>query len=72
MSAAGSLSRCVGPFLVGWIYNDYGTYWTFTCSIITALLALALILLSYKRLVPFQAHKDEEYNDELEIEVTKL
>ena len=72
MSAAGSLSRCVGPFLVGWIYNDYGTYWTFACSIITSLLALALILLSYKRLVPFQDRDTEEDGEELEIEITKL
>lgn len=72
MSAAGSLARCVGPFLVGWIYNDYGIYWTFACSLISGVLALALLLLSYKRLIPFERRKNEENNDEYEIEVTKL
>ena len=63
MSASGTFSWCVGPFLIGWIYDDYGTYWTFTCSILTSLLAFPLILLSYKPLVPFEVRRPEEDND---------
>ena len=71
MTAAGSLARTIGPFLVGWIYNDYGTYWTFACSFIFAGMALSLLLFSYKRLVPFN-RKTQEEDDDFEIEVTRL
>ena len=71
LSAFASLARAVGPFLVGWIYDDYGTYWTFGTQFICGGLALTLLIINYKRLIPYHAHNDQE-DDNFEVEVTKF
>ena len=73
LTATGSAARAAGPFLVGWVYNDYGTYWTFGISFIWLGISVILLIVSYKRLVPYQKIRDDEItSDEVEIEVTKL
>ena len=58
---------------MGWVYNDYGTYWTFGISFIWLGISVILLIVSYKRLVPYQKISDDEItSDEVEIEVTKL
>ena len=78
LTATGSAARSAGPFLVGWLYNDYGTYWTFGITFIWLGFSVILLIVSYKRLVPYKnddsnvandAHRD---NDSDEVEITKL
>ena len=58
---------------MGWVYNDYGTYWTFGISFIWLGISVILLIVSYKRLVPYQKiSEDEITSDDVEIEVTKL
>ena len=58
---------------MGWVYNDYGTYWTFGISFIWLGISVILLIVSYKRLVPYQKiSEDEITSDAVEIEVTKL
>ena len=58
---------------MGWVYNDYGTYWTFGISFIWLGISVILLIVSYKRLVPYQKISDDEItSDTVEIEVTKL
>ena len=58
---------------MGWVYNDYGTYWTFGISFIWLGISVILLIVSYKRLVPYQKISDDEITSgEVEIEVTKL
>ena len=72
LSAAGSLSRAIGPFVVGWLYTDYGTYWTIGWSFIFSGISLAILLFTYKRLIPYQYRNRQPNDDVLELEVTKL
>ena len=78
LTATGSAARAAGPFLVGWLYNDYGTYWTFGITFIWLGIAVILLIVGYKRLVPYKnddsnvlndAHRD---NVSDEVEITKL
>ena len=57
---------------MGWLYNDYGTYWTFGITFIWLGLSVILLLVSYKRLVPYHSKENEAKSDELEKEVTRL
>ena len=57
LSASGSLARVSGPVFVGWIYREYGTYLTMALSLIGLVIGFVLMLITYKRLVPFQASK---------------
>ena len=74
ISASGSLSRSIGPLMVGWIYNEYGTYWTFGFSLIATGVALILLLVSYRRLIPYHMYleKTRPPANSVEIEVTKF
>ena len=73
LTATGSAARAAGPFLVGWLYNDYGTYWTFGISFIWLGISVILLLVSYKRLVPYQSNKEiDSISDDFKDEVTRL
>ena len=72
LTATGSAARAAGPFLVGWLYNDYGTYWTFGITFIWLGLSVILLLVSYKRLVPYHSEENEDKSDKLEQEIKKL
>ena len=55
LTTSGSLSRVIGPVGVSYVYQAYGTYFTFggVCTILT--MALLAGVLSYPRLkVKFQ------------------
>ena len=53
LSGSGSLARVSGPVFVGWIYREYGTYWTMGLPLVGLVIGLILMLFAYKRLVPF-------------------
>lgn len=78
LTATGSAARAAGPFLVGWLYNDYGTYWTFGITFIWLGIAVILLIVSYKRLVPYKNDENNVLNDAHrdnvsdEVEITKL
>ena len=78
LTATGSAARAAGPFLVGWLYNDYGTYWTFGITFIWLGIAVILLIVSYKRLVPYKNNEINVLNDAHrdnvsdEVEITKL
>ena len=73
LTATGSAARAAGPFLVGWLYNDYGTYWTFGITFIWLGMSVILLVVSYKRLVPYQhTIENKGTSDKLEQEVTRL
>ena len=78
LTATGSAARAAGPFLVGWLYNDYGTYWTFGITFIWIGIAVILLIVSYKRLVPYKNDENNVLNDAHrdnvsdEVEITKL
>ena len=79
LSASGSLDRVSGPLFVGWIYREYGTYWTMGLPLIGLVIGLILMMFAYKRLVPFMrryAQQEENGigmgNVESELENTNL
>ena len=79
LSAAGSLARVSGPLFVGWIYREYGTYWTMGLPLVGIVIGLILMLCYYKRLIPFMkryATKEENgigmRNVEQELESSEL
>lgn len=51
-SVADSLPRLLGLFVVSFIYTNYGMYLTAGLMVFTVLIALVLILIFYKRLIP--------------------
>ena len=51
-SVADSLPRLLGLFVVSFIYTNYGMYLTAGLMVFTVLVALVLILIFYKRLIP--------------------
>ena len=51
-SVGDSLPRLLGLFVVSYIYTNYGTYLTVGVMVFTVLVALVLILIFYKRLIP--------------------
>ena len=53
LSASGSLARVSGPLFVGWIYREYGTYWTMGLPLLGLVIGLVLMLFAYKRLIPY-------------------
>ena len=50
LTTSGALSRVIGPIGVAYVYQAYGTYWTFgaICTILT--LSMLTAVLSYRRL----------------------
>ena len=52
LSSVDSLSRILGLFVVSFIYTNYGMYLTAGVMAFTVLVALVLILIFYKRLIP--------------------
>ena len=72
LSTAGSFSRAIGPLVIGWIYTDYGTYWTMGWGLIFSGIGVGLLFINYKRLVPFNNHNKQASDSNVEIEVTKL
>ena len=53
LSGSGSLARVSGPLFVGWIYREYGTYWTMGLPLVGLVIGLILMIFAYKRLIPF-------------------
>jgi hypothetical protein len=53
LSASGSLARVSGPLFVGWIYREYGTYWTMVLPMFGLIIGLALMIYAYKSLIPY-------------------
>ena len=53
LSASGSLARVSGPLFVGWIYREYGTYWTMVLPMFGLIIGLGLMIYAYKRLIPY-------------------
>jgi len=54
LTAAGSFARILGPIFVSYIYEAYGTYWTFGLCAASLLLATIATLFTYKRLIPIE------------------
>ena len=54
LTAAGSLARIMGPLLVSYVYNGFGLYFTYGLIGASMATALALILISFPRLVPLK------------------
>ena len=52
LSSVDSLSRLLGMLVVMYIYTNYGMYLTAGVMVFTVLVALVLILIFYKRLIP--------------------
>ncbi|XP_043865374.1 major facilitator superfamily domain-containing protein 8 [Drosophila mojavensis] len=52
MTAAGCLSRVMGPVFVGSIYTRLGTYWTFGFTSIMMLVSMIWLLFSNRVLIP--------------------
>lgn len=55
LTASGSLARVLGPIVVSYVYNLFGLYATSGLIVALMLVALALTLAAYRRLVPFAA-----------------
>ena len=49
-TALSQLAGTLAPLVASWIYKEYGTYWTFSCSMILSLGAVALNVIFFKRL----------------------
>lgn len=60
LSAAGSLARVSGPLFVGWIYREYGTYWTMLLPMFGLIIGLVLMLFAYKRLIPYVKRRAQQ------------
>jgi len=54
LTAAGSFARILGPIFVSYIYERFGTYWTFGLCAASLGLATIVTLLTYKRLIPIE------------------
>ena len=53
LSASGSLAQASGPLFGGWVYREYGTYWAMGLPLLGLVIGLVLMLLAYKRLIPY-------------------
>lgn len=53
LTASGSLARALGPVFVSQVYDAYGPRVTFISVIGIIVLAVVILLVIYKRLVPF-------------------
>ena len=66
LTASGSLARVLGPIFVSYIYQYYGTYWTFGLETGSMVISALITLLAYKRLVPMVTGvnpMENEYDD---------
>ena len=48
-TALSQLSGTLAPLIASWIYKDYGTYLTFTCSMLLSFLSVVLNVAYFKR-----------------------
>ena len=55
-TALSQLSGTLAPLIASWIYKDYGTYLTFTCSMLLSFLSVVLNVAYFKR---FKYRTDE-------------
>lgn len=67
MTGSGCLSRVMGPVFVTYIYEEYGTIWTFGLTTIMMAVCLVWLLCFQKYLIPteIKTRNDEENGQEL-------
>ena len=54
LTAAGSLSRVLGPIFVTFVYQELGTYFTFGLVTLSMVITLITTLVLWRRLVPLR------------------
>lgn len=55
LTAAGSLARTLGPVFVSQVYDAFGPRVAFTAMSAIIIITVIILLIVYKRLVPFKA-----------------
>ena len=60
-TALSQLAGTLAPLGASWIYKDYGTYWTFSCSMILSLAAVTLNVVFFNKL-QYRTHVQEQHN----------
>lgn len=66
MTGSGCLSRVMGPVFVTFIYEEYGTVWTFSLTTVMMAVCLLWLLLFANKLLPKDSFNvDEEEGREL-------
>ena len=72
LSASGSLARVSGPLFVGWIYREYGTYWTMGLPLLGLVVGLVLMIYAYKRLIPYVQRISEQQTNSVSADNNRL
>ena len=72
LSASGSLARVSGPLFVGWIYREYGTYWTMGLPLLGLVVGLVLMIFAYKRLIPYVQRISERQTNSVSSDNNRL
>ena len=72
LSASGSLARVSGPLFVGWIYREYGTYWTMGLPLLGLVVGLVLMIFAYKRLIPYVQRISEQQTNSVSSDNNRL
>ena len=72
LSASGSLARVSGPLFVGWIYREYGTYWTMGLPLLGLVVGLVLMIYAYKRLIPYVQRISEQQKNSVSADNNRL
>ena len=72
LSASGSLARVSGPLFVGWIYREYGTYWTMGLPLLGLVVGLVLMIFAYKRLIPYVQRISEQQTNSVSADNNRL
>ena len=72
LSASGSLARVSGPLFVGWIYREYGTYWTMGLPLLGLVVGLVLMIFAYKRLIPYVQRISEHQTNNVSSDNNRL